>query len=48
MKREDMIQTFPKILDLVGKSMYVAVSVLTSSGKELSFLYQFSSYYSVI
>lgn len=48
MKRADIIQTFPNILQLVGKSMYVAVSVLTSSGKEWSFLYLFSIFDSVI
>uniref|UniRef100_A0A3Q1IJ17 Complement component c3a, duplicate 5 n=1 Tax=Anabas testudineus TaxID=64144 RepID=A0A3Q1IJ17_ANATE len=35
LKRDHIIQTFPKILDLVGKPIYVAVSVLTESGGEM-------------
>lgn len=48
MKRDDITQTFPKILELVGKSIYVAVTVLTSSGKEWSFLNLFSKFDSII
>uniref|UniRef100_A0A8D0CNZ9 Complement C3/4/5 macroglobulin domain-containing protein n=1 Tax=Sander lucioperca TaxID=283035 RepID=A0A8D0CNZ9_SANLU len=33
-KREHITQTFPNILELVGSSIYVAVSVLTESGKK--------------
>uniref|UniRef100_A0A3B4ZJX6 Macroglobulin domain-containing protein n=1 Tax=Stegastes partitus TaxID=144197 RepID=A0A3B4ZJX6_9TELE len=33
LKREHIIQTFENILELVGRSIYVAVSVLTDSGK---------------
>uniref|UniRef100_G3N969 Uncharacterized protein n=1 Tax=Gasterosteus aculeatus aculeatus TaxID=481459 RepID=G3N969_GASAC len=34
LKREHITNTFPEILDLVGTSMFVAVSVLTESGKK--------------
>nr|XP_040041543.1 complement C3-like [Gasterosteus aculeatus aculeatus] len=35
LKREHITNTFPEILDLVGTSMFVAVSVLTDSGGEM-------------
>uniref|UniRef100_A0A8C9X1I5 Complement C3-like n=1 Tax=Sander lucioperca TaxID=283035 RepID=A0A8C9X1I5_SANLU len=35
LKREHITQTFPNILELVGSSIYVAVSVLTESGGEM-------------
>nr|XP_040043326.1 complement C3-like isoform X3 [Gasterosteus aculeatus aculeatus] len=35
LKREHIRNTFPEILDLVGTSMFVAVSVLTESGGEM-------------
>ncbi|XP_068448641.1 complement C3-like [Clinocottus analis] len=35
LRREDIIKTFPNIMDLVGSSIYVAVSVLTASGSEM-------------
>nr|AIA08688.1 complement component C3 [Oplegnathus fasciatus] len=35
LKREHITQTFPNILELVGSSIYVAVSVLTGSGSEM-------------
>uniref|UniRef100_A0A671Y7T8 NTR domain-containing protein n=1 Tax=Sparus aurata TaxID=8175 RepID=A0A671Y7T8_SPAAU len=35
LRREHITQTFPNILDLVGSSIYVAVSVLTESGGEM-------------
>ncbi|XP_070776593.1 complement C3-like [Enoplosus armatus] len=35
LKKEHITQTFPNILDLVGSSIFVAVSVLTESGSEL-------------
>nr|ADU33222.1 complement component c3 [Epinephelus coioides] len=35
LKREHITQTFPNILELVGKSIFVAVSVLTESGSEM-------------
>ncbi|XP_077936554.1 complement C3 [Gasterosteus aculeatus] len=35
LKREHITNTFPEILDLVGTSMFVAVSVLTESGGEM-------------
>ncbi|XP_008336229.1 complement C3, partial [Cynoglossus semilaevis] len=34
LKREHILQTFNNINDLVGKSLFVAVSVLTDSGKK--------------
>uniref|UniRef100_A0A8D0AEL5 NTR domain-containing protein n=1 Tax=Sander lucioperca TaxID=283035 RepID=A0A8D0AEL5_SANLU len=36
LKTEHITQTFPNILDLVGSSIYVAVSVLTESGGEMA------------
>ncbi|XP_028998567.1 complement C3-like isoform X2 [Betta splendens] len=36
LKREHVTQTFPNVLDLVGSSIYVAVSVLTDSGSEMA------------
>ncbi|KAF1394913.1 hypothetical protein PFLUV_G00006060, partial [Perca fluviatilis] len=35
LKREHITQTYPNILELVGSSIYVAVSVLTESGGEM-------------
>ncbi|KAE8300820.1 Complement C3 Complement C3 beta chain Complement C3 alpha chain [Larimichthys crocea] len=35
LKREHITQTFPNILELVGGSIFVAVSVLTESGSEM-------------
>ncbi|XP_015226599.1 PREDICTED: complement C3-like [Cyprinodon variegatus] len=35
LKREQITQTFPEILNLVGKSIFVSVSVLTESGSEM-------------
>nr|XP_040041542.1 complement C3-like [Gasterosteus aculeatus aculeatus] len=35
LKKEHITNTFPEILDLVGTSMFVAVSVLTESGGEM-------------
>ncbi|XP_027138175.1 complement C3 [Larimichthys crocea] len=35
LKREHITQTFPHILELVGGSIFVAVSVLTESGSEM-------------
>uniref|UniRef100_A0AAQ4QNB0 Complement component c3a, duplicate 5 n=1 Tax=Gasterosteus aculeatus aculeatus TaxID=481459 RepID=A0AAQ4QNB0_GASAC len=35
LKREHITNTFPEILDLVGTSLFVAVSVLTDSGGEM-------------
>ncbi|XP_028443323.1 complement C3 isoform X2 [Perca flavescens] len=35
LEREHITQTFPNILELVGRSIYVAVSVLTESGGEM-------------
>ncbi|XP_042282154.1 complement C3-like [Thunnus maccoyii] len=35
LRREHITQTFPNINELVGKSIYVAVSVLTDSGSEM-------------
>ncbi|MBO6031027.1 MAG: hypothetical protein J6Q22_06110, partial [Prevotella sp.] len=35
LKKEQITQTFPNILDLVGSSIFVAVSVLTESGGEI-------------
>ncbi|KAF1375364.1 hypothetical protein PFLUV_G00219060 [Perca fluviatilis] len=35
LKREHITQTYPNILELVGRSIYVAVSVLTESGGEM-------------
>ncbi|KAM7393941.1 hypothetical protein PAMP_020774 [Pampus punctatissimus] len=35
LKREHIIQTFPNIIELVGKHIFVAVSVLTESGSEM-------------
>ncbi|XP_044201965.1 complement C3-like [Thunnus albacares] len=35
LKREHITQTFPNINELVGKSIFVAVSVLTESGSEM-------------
>ncbi|XP_067353934.1 complement C3-like isoform X2 [Channa argus] len=35
LKREHITNTFPNILELVGSSIYVAVSVLTESGSEM-------------
>lgn len=34
LKKEDITQIFQNILDLVGSSLFVAVSVLTESGKK--------------
>lgn len=33
LRREHIIETFPNILELVGSSIYVAVSVQTESGQ---------------
>lgn len=33
LKKEHILKTYPKIIDLVGDSLYVAVSVLTETGK---------------
>ncbi|KAM9769659.1 complement C3-like isoform 1-T1 [Menidia menidia] len=35
LKKEQITQTFPQILQLVGKSIFVSVSVLTESGSEM-------------
>ncbi|KAM7418856.1 hypothetical protein PAMA_016130 [Pampus argenteus] len=35
LKREHITQTFPNIIELVGKHIFVAVSVLTESGSEM-------------
>ncbi|KAM9856754.1 complement C3-like [Aulostomus maculatus] len=35
LKREHILQTFPNIVDLVGSTIFVAVSVLTESGTEM-------------
>uniref|UniRef100_A0A4W6DX98 Complement component c3a, duplicate 5 n=1 Tax=Lates calcarifer TaxID=8187 RepID=A0A4W6DX98_LATCA len=36
LKREHITETFPNILDLVGSNIFVAVSVLTGSGSEMT------------
>ncbi|XP_052459368.1 complement C3-like [Carassius gibelio] len=35
LRRNHILQTFPNIMQLVGKSLYVTVSVLTDSGSEM-------------
>ncbi|XP_059409015.1 complement C3-like [Carassius carassius] len=35
LRRNHILQTFPNIMQLVGKSLYVTVSVLTESGSEM-------------
>ncbi|XP_052401152.1 complement C3-like [Carassius gibelio] len=35
LKRKHILQTFPNIMQLVGQSLYIAVSVLTESGSEM-------------